>query len=209
VLFWTERSLGAYVVAPARMDALAMGGLLALAARGPHGLTMWRRHAYWAGGVSGAALAGIFLWRRGFTEGDPVVYTAGLSLNAIFFGSLLTLAVTSTRDGLVARGLSSGPLTLLGRYSYALYVFHEPLIGLLSRQSITVGYFQGFLGSHVAGYLAYVLVAGGTSIILAALSWQFYESRILKLKDRFPYEPAESFHSPHREVNAIRMASQV
>ena len=50
------QDLPAYVLLPSRMDALAIGGLLALLARDPRGLSVWRRSACVVGVVAGSVL---------------------------------------------------------------------------------------------------------------------------------------------------------
>jgi peptidoglycan/LPS O-acetylase OafA/YrhL len=189
-LAWFGLGLPAYVLAPARMDALAVGGLLALVARGTDGLSPWRHHAWWALASSLAVLAAILLWRRELVPEDAVMFTGGFSLLAVFFGALLTLTVTSPPGSALATLFSSSALTLMGRYSYGLYVFHVPLFGLLRRRGITISSFEAVLGSHAAGHIAYVLGAGGAALLMAMVSWHLFESQILKWKSKFPYRPA-------------------
>ncbi len=186
-LGWAGQPLAAYVLTPARIDSLAMGALLALLARQPDGLWSWRRSAWLIAVGTGAALALTMGWRGGLSTGDPVVYTMGFTLLACFFGALLTLAVTAAAGSTLARVFSSRTLRFAGRYSYGLYVFHHPILILTSRNFFTVSDLPRVWGSQLPALGVYVALAGGLSLAAALASWHFYESRILRLKERFPY----------------------
>src|SRR5882724_5314819 len=87
----------AFVLAPARVDAMALGAFIALTARGPLGLQPLLRLAKVAVPISSIALLIIFIVRKGFTEYDPVALTAGHSFVAIYFGAVLVLALAQTQ----------------------------------------------------------------------------------------------------------------
>ena len=184
-LHLAHREVAAFVLTPARMDALAAGAFLALAGRGPAGFASLARWAGPAAAVLAAALAAIFLWRRGLPSEDAVVGTVGYSLVTGLCGALLVLALTSPAAGSV---LTSSGLVLFGRLSYGLYVFHHPLL-FLRPDVLSSASFPRFLGSPLPGRLLFILLATAVSLALAWLSWHFYEKQFLKLKDHFPYQP--------------------
>ncbi|SDS06376.1 acyltransferase [Opitutus sp. GAS368] len=110
------------VLAVARMDSFALGGLVALL---PAGAWSRRRAAAWAG-IAGAGGALFVLYALGgfgsFTHAmQPVYYT---------FVSVAVAALA----GLLGRGtwpsswLGGSWLVAAGRYSYFLYLFHMPLV---------------------------------------------------------------------------------
>jgi peptidoglycan/LPS O-acetylase OafA/YrhL len=83
------------------------------------------------------------------------------------------------------RLLSSTPLRLIGRYSYGMYVFHLPLhtfFGLVVLHSL-VG-----VATPAEG-LVYVIVITALSFGLAALSYELFEKRFLRLKLRLMPQP--------------------
>jgi hypothetical protein len=53
-------------------------------------------------------------------------------------------------------------LRLLGVYSYALYVFHHPIVILMKRKHLTVAELLTLFGSQLGGAMFYILVSGGT-----------------------------------------------
>jgi peptidoglycan/LPS O-acetylase OafA/YrhL len=177
----------AYVLTPARMDALAIGGWIALTGREGGGLQGLRR---WAGPIalmSGIAILVLFLWRGGLETNDRPVQVAGFLLLACLFGAMLVFAVTAGPASRYGALLSNPVLRFFGRYSYGLYVFHHPLILVLRQLGFSVTLFPTVLGSQLIGQAAYVSGATALAFGLAFVSWHLYESKLLKLKSFFPY----------------------
>ena len=180
-------ALAAYVLTPARMDALAVGAILALVARRVDGLVPLLRWAWPVAGVSAVVLAAMIARRGGLYPIDIAVNTAGFTLVALLFGALLTVAVTSPRESALGKVFGHPGLMFFGRYSYALYVFHHPVAFLISREGFTIGTIPTLMDSQLPGLMLYTLAAAGASLGLAVLSWHFFEAQCLKLKNLFPY----------------------
>ena len=165
---------------PTRLDALLIGGLVALLLRGPEQerLRRWRRGlvvttsvlfvaAYWVA-VPGMGLpfygsatnwVGIF----GFTLID--LFAAGVILECIHPGSAL------------GRVLSWRPLRGLGVISYGFYVYHDLLHD-----------FFGWAAARMvpdAVYPATVVFALVGTGMMATVSYWLLERPMLRLKDRF------------------------
>jgi peptidoglycan/LPS O-acetylase OafA/YrhL len=183
---------------PASLDLLGAGAWLALATRGQYEIEQMRRLAKQVAIATGAAL-GLISLRPYYFSGRVNAFgfamqTVGYSLLAVFFASLiaLTLHTSPGRTGTLNRVFSTRALRFLGRYSYALYVFHvpvqrglealglEPLLGLTPLRSSTIG------TSRLPGILAFIAIVSAASIIPAFLSWHLYEKHFLKLKRYFP-----------------------
>ncbi len=190
--WWLEQDLAAYVLVSSRMDALALGGLLALVARRPGGLASHRGSAWAVAIASGGALASIGVFRGGLVPEDPIVFTLGFSLLACLFGALLTLAVTATPGSWLERIFTSRPLALLGRYSYGLYVFHHIVIGDIRRSSFRVANYGDVLGSQLPMQFLYILVSGAIIVAISVASWHLFEAPILRLKSRFRHSPTSA-----------------
>jgi peptidoglycan/LPS O-acetylase OafA/YrhL len=196
-LWWVGEDLAAYVLTPARMDGLALGGLVAILARSPRGLVRWRPSAQLTALGSGAILVGLYAWRGRLVPEDPVVFTVGISVIALLFGSLVTLVLTSPASGFLERAFSSGPLTFLGRYSYGIYVFHIPILGVVRRSHlVTSG--PGTLGPNAGLRVITLLIVAAVILGAAILSWHFYENRFLRWKDRFRLGDSVTIPSPSR-----------
>jgi peptidoglycan/LPS O-acetylase OafA/YrhL len=176
-----------YVLLPARLDALAVGGFLALAFRSQNGIVWLSRWTWPVLIASASALLGLFIWKRGLEVEDFQVLTIGLSLIAIFFGAMVSLTVLSPQQIGLGKFFSSRILGLFGRYSYALYVFHHLASIYLPRFGISISSFPKIMGSTLPGYIAFSIVATLVSLALALISWYGLESRFLALKRSFEY----------------------
>jgi peptidoglycan/LPS O-acetylase OafA/YrhL len=182
----------AFVLTPARIDALAVGGFLAVTSRAPGGLQKVSRIAGPAATLLTASVLIVFVVRKGFFTTDPVVSTVGHTILACLFGSIVVLALTSTHEHFIARVFRSSWLGFLGRYSYGLYVFHHPIL-FFGAGIVPLGLLPTVFGSQLLRQFAYLLVATLVSVGLALVSWHLYEKRFLKLKVLFPYSsPAKS-----------------
>lgn len=186
-LLTTGLHLAAYVLTPARMDALALGGFLTLIAREPGGLSRLARWARPAAVSSLIFLGMITPWTSGFSVRNPVTQTIGFTLLAILYGSILAIAVASPPDTIAGRFFAHRFLRFLGRYSYGLYVFHVPIIIYIGRL-FNVGSIPRFAGSQLPGQLVFTVVTALLTMAAALLSWHLFEAQFLKLKALFPYE---------------------
>jgi len=184
----------AFVLTPARIDALAVGAYLAVTARGPEGLLRLSRLALPAVALLSLSVLIIFVMRQGFAGYDPVVSTIGLTILACFFGAVLVVALTLPRGSLVARAFSSSFLSFFGRYSYGIYVFHHPLL-FFKAGIIPLAIVPGLFGSQLLRQLVFLVVATAVSVAIAFLSWHLFEKQFLKLKTLFPYQSSGKAHA--------------
>ncbi|HWQ56625.1 MAG TPA: acyltransferase, partial [Bryobacteraceae bacterium] len=74
------------------------------------------------------------------------------------------------------------PLAYLGKISYGLYVYHELCIYLSRRLFATVDH----------GFTLAAIVSLAATIGMAILSYELYERRFLKLKERFTFVPSRA-----------------
>jgi peptidoglycan/LPS O-acetylase OafA/YrhL len=169
-----------------RIDGLALGGAIALMARGGGGVARLR---WMAPMVLGIALLALALAPRlhpsGFNPGGVYMVSVGYSALAFLFGAVLVLAL----DGgwpILARLLSARVLRFFGRYSYGLYVLHVPLVGLARLAGVSPDALAGTRW-ELPGLLGYVALMFAASILAALASWNLYEKPFLKLKSRFTY----------------------
>jgi peptidoglycan/LPS O-acetylase OafA/YrhL len=170
---------------PARMDTLAVGALLALAARSP---VDWERVLRWRlpVGLAAAALVGVlFVGGRGLNTDDLGVQTAGYTALAMMFGALLVSVVTAGSGAPLKRFFVHNLMTTLGRYSYGLYVVHLPICVFLRWRVDERGGLPLLGGMQLPATIAFFAVAGAASFAIAWLSYNLYERRFLQLKSRF------------------------
>jgi len=174
----------AYLFTPSRMDALAIGALIAALVREPRCAAWMAARASGAFAVGGLGLLGVSLAVGHLQRTGAAMQSSGYALIAAAFGLLLCGAL---RPGVLAQGLSFEPLRRCGLYSYGMYVFYAPLhlfVGLP-------------LLARIAGpapdaptALLYVVIAIALTFALAALSYHAYERRFLALKTQLAPVPA-------------------
>ncbi len=179
-----------YFLTPGRVDGLALGGAIALIARGTGGLMRLRRMAPAVLAAAAAVLAAAALHPSGFNPGGVYMVSVGYSALAFCFGAVLVLALDGG-GALLPRLLSAPVLRFFGRYSYGLYVVHVPLIALAQLAGVSPDAFAGTRW-ELPGLLGYMALMATASILVALASWNLYEKPFLKLKSRFTYRAPAS-----------------
>ena len=83
--------------------------------------------------------------------------------------------------------LASAPLRSLGKYSYAIYIFHNLIHKLLGEPWLTATFGKAPPLPLLFGYALLLLAV---SYLLALLSWNALEKHFLRLKRRLGPAPA-------------------
>jgi peptidoglycan/LPS O-acetylase OafA/YrhL len=174
-LAWPDNVLAAYVLMPARMDALAMGGIVALAVRED---AAWLRDRRIAWGTAACGFAFLILWRIvGSSSVPPLMRTFGYTLMDAGFAGILIHLIVWKQPWLV-RVCRTRVLAWIGTISYGLYLLHIPT-GEAMRK-----YIEPKIG--VSPYSsADILLVIAAAIAMALVSWTFIEQPILRFRDRF------------------------
>jgi peptidoglycan/LPS O-acetylase OafA/YrhL len=160
-----------------RSGELAAGGWLALAYRGP----AWLRIQRFAPvailvGLAGFLISGIL---AGSLEASGrILMVFGLPCITVAFAALLALAM---KPGIVQRCAEAAWLRWIGGISYGIYVFHM----LFLNTFIFINEKVFGHRSHMISNAGLFLVAAVGSVGMAWLSFHFFETPFLKLKDRF------------------------
>jgi peptidoglycan/LPS O-acetylase OafA/YrhL len=172
--------LAVYVATPMRMDSLAAGAFIALAARGPWGFSALVKPAVAIGAAALAAFGALALIRHTNDQLDPGMSTIGYSLLWAIYGSVLVLALKWRPLTAI---MSNGVLRWFGKYSYGMYVWH-PFVFLLLLQTNFVRRLLGPVTPLTASIN--VALALGVMLAITLASWHLWEKQFLKLKARFP-----------------------
>ncbi|MEO6774868.1 MAG: acyltransferase [Kofleriaceae bacterium] len=172
-----------YSATISRVDALAIGALVAVAARaslGPRYVRARRR----AAAIAVAGMAIVAVHAHGLSRFNPEIQTIGYTLLAVVFGVVVAELAEPRR----ARGLRVLELPVLctvGRYSYAMYVFHAPI-------NVAIQYFaRGWILQHTGSHpivmdVVWTLSIAVASFVLALVSHTLIEAPFLKLRPRTP-----------------------
>jgi peptidoglycan/LPS O-acetylase OafA/YrhL len=179
--------VGLYVLTPFRLDALAAGSLLALVVPSLPEPRRYVPHAVATLALAGLA-TGLVVYRAGDAFwGTPPMLTLGFTFLAVGFASVVFLAAALPEGSLLPRLLSWRPLRAAGNVSYAMYVFHWPLVSVLGN----AGFRPAAIAPGAAGWAVYLSCVVAAVTVLAVLSWKVLEGPCLALKDRVDYRDPE------------------
>ena len=172
-----------YVLLPCHCEGLALGGLIAIRFRsGPwhistKSLALWT--AFLLGVTSITSI--ISIWGAV----DPSRSSrwdrlAGYSLSSLGCAALVLLLIC-LRESAYTAWMRVAPLQYLGKISYGVYLLH-PIAYWIMLELIR----KDYLHFHKDDPLWFAETVG-LSLALAALSWHFFESPLLRLKKQFSY----------------------
>ena len=181
-----------YRVTPFQLDSLLLGALLALLWRGAYRRQLLVLAGYVAAIGSALLVAyAVHVISTCFPDFDAhFTYpqwrlTWGLTLVNVYSASLMLCAL---RPGsVVFRVFSIRPLRWVGRISYGAYVIHDTLhVAFYDFTSRFAAHFHitPLVGDNAIRYAALLVSLGGT-LLLAYLSFRFFESPFLNLKERW------------------------
>ena len=175
-----------YALTPCRLDSLAIGGIIALASRNSHYWGIVKKAALPLTMVTFGALIVLIGVQKNVSFLDFWMGTVGISLWGLFFGGVLVLALDVKEGSMLHRVASARLLQFFGKYSYGLYVFHQPLILALAGVGLNSDNLVRILGSKALAVVAVNSIVVFLMILVALASWHLLEKHFLKLKDRFP-----------------------
>lgn len=171
-----------YLLTPTELDGLAAGAFLALAIRAPSARPFalrWGRELT-IGAV--AVICAMIVYRRAFSFSDPLVPVIGFSCLAIAFGALVLTAARASSEGMVGATLSHPALRFLGRYSYAIYLLHMPIIQLWRAPQRAESWLVSDGVPPFVAHVAYIAVVTSVVILAALVSWHTIESPFLRMR---------------------------
>jgi len=123
-------------------------------------------------------------------ESGKLARQAAGSVMVRFGDTMVVAAVTAPARSWTARILGARPLRFLGKYSYALYLFHYPVIIYLSKRGLAAWRLASPGESTIPAQLLVMAVAFAVTLALSLASWHLLEQPFLRLKRLFPYRPA-------------------
>jgi peptidoglycan/LPS O-acetylase OafA/YrhL len=182
-----------------RVDDLAVGAFIAVVTREKRGLAQLRACAPWLTLLAAGLLLGVGVRLRHFWHFDAEVQRYAISAFSVLYGCLLVFALTAPQKNVYRRLLEIPVLRSYGKYSYAIYIFHYGLEGLLFARIAPLDTLAERLGSQDAALAVRFLIVAIVSWGIGWLSWNAYEKHFLKLK-RYFYEGRKDLSADGTEV---------
>lgn len=177
-----------YTFTPCRADTFALGGLVAVLARRPGGLSALATPARLAAATLTAIFAVYAYFNGSVYWHDRNVATLGYTLQAALCAAMIILVATLPDRALLHRLLTSRPLRFFGFYSFGIFVLHQIPFPIPVQQSWR-GYFAALTGSTTAGWVLFALTATALSTLAAVASWHLFERHFIVLKDTLKQAP--------------------
>jgi peptidoglycan/LPS O-acetylase OafA/YrhL len=181
------------VLTPFQLDALCLGGFVAVYVRRPGGASRSRRAVIPVVALAGSLFLFQFVLRR-LTDADGSVAMAvrGGAFR-LLFAALLLQALFASPSSSFARFFCSRAMMALGKYSYGLYVYHHFLSYYFLKHG-TEFTLARQVGSHTLAVTLQALGGMAASMAVAWMSYEFFEKSFLRLKRFWPHsrEPVAS-----------------
>ena len=175
-----------YMFTVCRMDALAFGAAAAALIRIPDALARVQRSTLTIALTGVGVFLVTLLGTSDFAMHDIRTLSVGYTTLSFAFALLILLTTlpTSGTLNLAMRVLAWGPLRRVGRYSYGMYVFHLPL-HVFFGAPLLYRLVPKLTPKVILGYTAAMTLA---TFLLAALSFELFERRFLRLKRQLTAE---------------------
>jgi len=179
-LMSTGNPTAGYVLTPARVDTLAAGALLALWAQSEAEWSRVLRGIRVAGLLSLAVLVALFathghaMFGHRFIYRDPYMLTIGFSAIAVASMAWIGLCFLPPSPTVLQRVTAFPALRYFGRYSYGLYIVHQPVAAFLWSSGVMQGSLRlsrQWLPPVLAGFVPTVLLPLALSTAGALVSW--------------------------------------
>jgi len=171
-----------YVLTPCRADALCLGVLSAVLVRDPASWRLLLKQRIWLRGMLVVLLLGVIhMTRQGYTPWTSPMNTIGYSWMALFYTFGLLTAVSSS-GGIMHDTLCHRRLMGLGTLAYCAYLIHVPLLHAGRRM-----FGVAFKSSASASWLAGGMLGIVATLIIASVSWEFFEKPLLRMGHRYEY----------------------
>lgn len=158
-----------------RLDALSVGIVAAIAIRNPKGYAFIERQIH---SLAVLASVGMLLMIAITCWPELVPHYLVFSVAAVFYSLVLLIALFRT-NWFVSQMLRSDALRFFGRISYALYIVHQGVRGLVG-----VAFARFPFTNNAMRTAAATAAATAISILIAEVSWRLMEERLIRRAHR-------------------------
>ncbi len=172
----------AYVLMRARMDAFALGGVVAILVRQRRGRVYLERLGLPLAACATASVIAMYMVRGNMETQDLSLGTLGYASADWLSVSVLALPLHGQRPRSRTR-----PCASLGATATPYICFHFPLMIPMSPVTTWLGARPPIWGTRLPWMCLSMLAIGGVTVALSLASWVLLERPFLSLKRLFPY----------------------
>ncbi len=174
LLLGSSHTSGAvFTLLPCRMDSLLLGVVLALLLRRDSVWAFMVTHRRWLWGLLTILALGIPFFNMDAGSTTIRMATIGYDWFALFYGTIMVIALTQP-DSLLGRLLRNSWLRGLGGVAYLTYLIHTVVFAMFMSMVRRHGDIHWSAGDLAASAGAMVL-----SVVIAKVSWELFEKRIV------------------------------
>ncbi len=170
----------AYTLLICRADALLLGVLAALAVRHKRTLVLLSSRPLALHALAAVCFAAVFVMSvHHCGMMSPAMSTVGYTFTALMYVSILLIAITSPGSAW-AHLFRTKWLCGLGNIAYCLYLIHPDLLVVVYR-------LFGYHATRLRHWrdLFPLLTAFSLSVLISAVSWRWFESRMVRISHSF------------------------
>jgi peptidoglycan/LPS O-acetylase OafA/YrhL len=113
-----------------------------------------------------------------FYKGNVIMETVGYTVLALTFGSLISDIVGSNGKSVLSLCLTNRFLLFMGKHSYAIYLFHLPLVTGTNHCLVALHWNKNAIAVVVLGVVLPIVL----TVVLSVLVWHLIEKPCLNLK---------------------------
>lgn len=167
-----------YISTIARLDNLCIGSALAVIIRNRSLIYYLNKYSYFIFYLSLLILLAIVISTGSILMTNKYFLTFGFTIIAIFFSCIILISLSSHQNNIIRKILSMPIFTFLGKYSYGIYIYHEPIYRIFSEI-----FFKNQLNpNNIINKIVVSTIVLAVVIIVSWLSFHCFEVHFLKLK---------------------------
>ncbi|SDD62625.1 Peptidoglycan/LPS O-acetylase OafA/YrhL, contains acyltransferase and SGNH-hydrolase domains [Mucilaginibacter pineti] len=173
-------ALSIYEFTFTRIDTLAFGSLVAVCVKN-YSHIPYQKITYLFYFLLACAILTLGFFGSDYHE-SPAIYVFSFTLLGATFATLILLLQAHVKFNFgIRKVFLTRWLVFLGKYSYALYIFHPFVRFILSK---AFGKPVMYFNSQIPWQLFFMITGILLSILISQLSWHLFEKHFLRLKDK-------------------------